>query len=697
MVKIKQQALSRPPWERMMKIDLKSWSESIETMAGTVLPKEITISADPHNYFDGFFCEVGYPFSSDFYPIWSDNGVIISVELAQTFVFDLDGSRWKKLNDPPCHRVFWISETGILGEVDNSNGRVTEFFPVSDPNTAAEYIAMICGKQLERGSRPKDREVQIKDIVADSYVHFFRYPDDLTHRIEEMPWVSTRPLGELVNLYIDKSVSWLDPFIGELWRLENRSKIKREPKSAKTIKSGEEMISKDEHALRLVQRLNEQFGVDASPLRQACLKAAACLEDADVLNASDAWRLQIYQIPYAIHDSIADLVLDVGVLPVKEVFVDFLSREVNPLAWETIRKHVLLSLLDDDKDESNVHLVLPSIAEQRRRAFEALAYRHAIDRSSHQLSQFQAGKENARELHGLLANRYLEVTTILERMPTHDAELERAHSPLPYFVEAPLIAWERAAENLKIQNGFMAFGNLLRQIVLFGLAEIQAPRKQWSDFVPPPPDVIAGIRANPSLGHWSKCLDWLGRYANALPMFGGWIQAMEEHRTQTIELTELRNKYAHPTSVLERAFVENIKGQLEVFFTDVVRKLRREEGVRVILPLSRRALKRKKGIIFEFIGLNLCSSYDRFREASIELSAEGSGSVIEGEILAISNGVCPQLLSLQAFFRAKELTPDRYAVLLYEKAFDGKSGIFSAVDSEVQDKLPMPNCPLEFF
>jgi hypothetical protein len=674
-----------------MQIDLKCWSESLEKMAGTLLPEEIHVSADPSAFFDGFFCEVGFPISPDVYPIWFDDGVIISIESAQTFVFDLDGGRWKKFNANPCRRVFWIGETGMLGEVDDSNGSVTEFFPVFSPNTAAEYIAMLCGKQLERGSRPKDREVQIEDIVADSYVHFFRYPDDLSPRIEEMPWVSTGPLGELVNLYIDKSIRWLDPFMTEFWQLERRSKIKREPKSAKTIKSGEEMISKDEHVLRLVQRLSELSGIDSNPLRQPCLETAACLKDADMLDASEAWRLQIYQLPYAIRYSMAELVLDVGVLPVKEVFVDYLSREVNPLAWENIRKHVLLSLLDGAKDESNVHLVLPSMPDQRRRAFEALAYRHAIDRSSQQLSQFQAGKENARELHELLANRYLEVAATLKRMPTHDAERERAQRPLPYFIEASLIAWERAPENLKVQNGFMAFGNLLRSIALFGIAEIQVRRKQWSEFEPPSPDVIAGIQANPSFGHWSKCLDWLNRYANALPMFGGWIRVMGEHRMQTITLTELRNKYAHPASVLERAFVENIKAQLEAFFSDVVRKLRREEGVSVILPLSRRALRREKEIAFEFIGLNLCSPYDRFQEKSFNLSVEASGSVIEGEIFAVSNGVSPLVLSLQTFFRAKELTPDRYAVLLYEKAFDGTSGIFNAVDSEVQDKLPMPN------
>jgi len=676
-----------------MTIDLKSWSERLDKMAGGVLPKETHVSADPSTFFDGFFCEGGFPGTPDYYPIWGDEGVVVYVDSAQTFVFGPECGRWKKFSDTPCHRVFWISEVGTLGEIDDSYGWVTEFFPVASPESAAEYIALLCGKQLERGGRPSEREVLVEDVVADSYVRFFRYPDDLSPRLEEMPWVSTRRLGEVVKMHVEASIPWLDPLLREFRHLEWRKKVENEPESAKTIRVGDsdEKISKEGMFLWL-----SELGGDTSSIRKACLTAASRLEDADVLDASETWRLQMHQLAYAFHGPWANCILEVGVLPAKEVFPDFLSREVNPAARESIRKHVLLSLVGGEQEGPAARLGIPNGAEQRRQAFEAKAYRHAIDRSSQRLSRFQAGKETAQELHGLLANRYLEVAAIVRRLPKHDAELERAHRPLPYFIEASLIGWERAPENLKIQNGFMAFGNLLRAVVLLGLTEVQARREQWSEFTPPPPDVIGGIRANPSFGHWSKCLDWLGRHADALPMFGGWVRALREHRAQIIELTELRNKYAHPASVLERALVENITQHLEAFFMQTVRKLRREEGVKVILPLSRRALRREAETVFEFSGQDLCSPYDRFREAIFDLSSMDCGGVIEGEVLALRSGAHPQVLPLQAFFRAKELSPERYAILLYEKAFDGKVGIFSAVDSEAQDKLPMPNSPLEF-
>ena len=126
-----------------MPIDLKSWCARIESLVGKVLPDEVVVSSKPDEFFDGFFCDAGFPCWPDMYPIWDDCGVVIYINSAQTFVFDLDGCRWKKFCDTDCQRIFWISEDGILGEIDDGSGRVTEFFPVSTPNAAVEYIALL--------------------------------------------------------------------------------------------------------------------------------------------------------------------------------------------------------------------------------------------------------------------------------------------------------------------------------------------------------------------------------------------------------------------------------------------------------------------------------------------------------------------------------------------------------------------------
>ena len=259
-----------------MGIDLQVWKESLEKLTEGVLPKETHISSTPHEFFDGFFCDGGFPSSPVFYPIWEDNGVVIYVDSAQTFVFDLSSGRWKKFCDTPCHRVFWVSEEGVFGEVDDSNGRVTEFFPATSPEAVAEYCTLLCGKQLERGGRQAERELAIEDIVADSYVRFFRYPDDLSPRLEELPWVSTRRLGEVVKLHIEKPTPWLDPFMREFRELDLRKKIKSESESAKTIQcqwaDSKDKISPEE----LVLRFSRLSGEDLDSLRHVCLRA--CLK-----------------------------------------------------------------------------------------------------------------------------------------------------------------------------------------------------------------------------------------------------------------------------------------------------------------------------------------------------------------------------------------------------------------------------------
>ena len=676
-----------------MPIDLKSWCARIESLVGKVLPDEVVVSSKPDEFFDGFFCDAGFPCWPDMYPIWDDRGVVIYINSAQTFVFDLDGCRWKRFCDTDCQRIFWISEDGILGEIDDGSGRVTEFFPVSSPNAAVEYIALLCGKQLERRTHGNEREMQIENIVADSYVHFFRFPDDLSPEIEQMPWVSIRKLDALIRQYILQEVAWLNPFLAEFQQLEIRKKIKGESESAKTIQVGDsgEKISKNELFLWL-SGLNQG---ELDPLRKTCLHTAATIEEADVLDVTHAWRLQTYRLWYGFMGPRSALKIDVAVFPTDEIYPDYISKNVHPSAWQIIREQVLMPLAGKEESAAPARILLPNFAEQKRRAFEALAYRHAIDIKSRNLSDFQTGKENASELHGLLANRYSEVTTILNRMPTYDAEFERMHFPLPYFIEAPFIAWERAPNILKIQNGFMAFGNLLKQVVLLGLIEVQASKNRLTDFKPQPKDLIAGISGHPSLGHWSKCLDWLGAFAAELTIFGGWIRVLVEHRTQTILLTELRNKYAHPSCVLERAFLESIRKQLDAFFTKVLPKLRREKKVKMILPLVRRAVRQQTEISFEFIGHDLCSSYERFREVSIQLSNADSKNMVEGEIIAVGGADSPKVLSLQEFFRAKEVAADQYTILVYDKSYNGKSGVFSAVDSEVQDNLPMLNSPLQ--
>lgn len=677
-----------------MKIDLKAWRDRIECLAESHLPGETVISDDPPKFFDGFFCEIGYPGTPDYFPIWLQDGVVIYIDSGQTFTFELNSGRWKKFNEAPCLRVFWISEDGVLGEVDESNGSVQEFFPVSSPEAVVEYVGLVCGKQLGRGGKPKLRVVPMNEVVEQTCVRFFRYPDDLSLNEEELPWVSTRSLKEVVELHISKSVPWLSPITKDLSDIRLKEQIKREDETHKTIllEDTGEKVSPIELALKL----GEAFTPDTEDIRDACRQAANGLADDDMIAGDVEWRIQQHHLAYIFEGPVALADLVVGAILSPDVFPDYVLPQVNPSAWDEIRNYSLMPFWNESKTRHDVEVALPSPIEQRKLAFESLAYRHGINKESAQLSQFQEGKESARDLHGLLANRYEEVRNATSRLPKHDAESERARHPLPYFIEAPLIAWERSPEAFEVQNGFIAFGNLLRQIALLGLCELQAVRASGGKIEVPDKDLLSGIGGNPSLGHWSRCLDWLHSNTSVLQLFGDWVRIFAEQRKKTIELVELRNKHAHAATILERSFIEHIHRALAEYFHEVVPEMRKNDNVRIFLPNSRKAIRTDNGTVFQFTGYDLASAFSRFHEVDLELPAENSKIVVEGELLAMRARTHARVVPLNSFYRAKELTPDRLALLIYEKGCKKSEGVFSAVDIEGQQKLPMTDAPLDF-
>lgn len=357
-----------------MNIDLNAWEERLEEMVGEILPVDTRVSADPMRFFEGFFDgEPGYPLSEDIYPIWGDKGLVICIETAEAFAFSLDDGQWRKTEDKPYTRVFWISESGTLGEVDDYSGRVHDFFPISSPNAAAEYVALLCGKQLERSYRKKAREMRPEDLITDTYIHFFRYPDDLSPRVRDMPWVSTRSLVQLLNQHVEASIEWLGA-ITTWFKLDAlRRKIKDQSESAKTIRLSDsgEQISPAEFALRL----SEELGQDTHSQWGAYMAAASGLKDSDILDDKDRWRLMLYGFGYGDRGPWENIGLDVGVLLEQSVFPDFLSEGVNPGAWRSIRRQVGYTLLGHTKDDSSTPIAVPSPTEQRKLAFEALAYR----------------------------------------------------------------------------------------------------------------------------------------------------------------------------------------------------------------------------------------------------------------------------------------------------------------------------------
>jgi hypothetical protein len=92
----------------------------------------------------------------------------------------------------------------------------------------------------------------------------------------------------------------------------------------------------------------------------------------------------------------------------------------------------------------------------------------------------------------------------------------------------------------------------------------------------------------------------------------------------------------------------------------------------------------------ELFGLDLTSPYDRFREISFVLPDSFAQLVFDDELILIQKDKPNKALSLHTFFRFKEIKAGRYDVLIFEKGFDGKTGVFTGIASGLQEKQSLP-------
>lgn len=676
-----------------MKIDIAQWHAELEVLLEKHLKEDTTLSKKPTEFFDGFFCDAGFP--TDVYPIWTHDGIVIYVDAMPYTRFDLRTGRWMREGVGEYHRIFWVSDEGVLGEVSDDEGRLTEFFPVKNPTEVAEYFQMLRSQKLVIASNGKMRNADGEDLIEDVYVRFFRFPDDLTEKYEELPWVNLATVQDLVKEHIKESLQWMDLPLAELKRLRLLDLVKQRSFETKMINvevDAEQLGKKNMEELVLGLFLGHQEQYKA--LKARCFAVASALKDADVLPDSATTRLVPTTLHYAF-DGFHSCQIELGIKLSEIALACYLIEDVNPKGYELIRNSALSRVSEDHKVEKTT-IELPSLFDQRRQSFESRSYLHQIHQQSQRLARIDVGqssKPTAQDLHKFLANRFEEVTYLADRVPEFNSELERAKHPLPYFIEVGFLAWERAPEKLKMQNGMACFGNLIRIIALLGLTELQTNPSKPMAFLVPVAEVMKGIQGNPSLGHWSRFLDRLGEHLESLQFFRGWVEALLLHRKTVIKLIELRNEHAHPSSVIDQSMLDDLVSKLHGFLTEISYTLRQSSGsLSVFVSQARKLIRAKTGNEYQLSGFDLASPYDRFFEATHTLSEKNSSGLAEDELTFVTKNRYDEgkrFLSVDRFFRFREMKPGVYEVLIYEKGFDGKSGLFTGISTGVREKLPM--------
>jgi hypothetical protein len=675
-----------------MKIDLERWYGELEMLLEKHLKADTQLSKDPSTFFDGFFCDAGFPVLPDIYPIWYHAGIVIYVEAMPPTRFDERVGRWIREGEGEYQRVFWVSDEGVFGEVSEENGRLTEFFPVSSPSVVADYFDLLRSKKLLGDTKPKRKGFCPSDLIENVYVRFFQYPDDLTENYDELPWVNLSAVENLVTEHIEKNIQWMSLPLADLKRLRLKHKTKHHDHKIEVKMDEDEKGIKITHS-EFVLALFDAHHNEHQDLKKRCFEKASKLKVCDVLPPSATGRLVRSLFLRHFNGRYYDCEIDVGIELTEHNFCGFFEKEVNPQAFSAVTSVAFARLSKEFEASKELEVELPSAFDQKRVAFEVRYYRHQIHRQAQRLKNFDVGASplpTADDLRKLLANRHEEVIYVAKQMPHANAELERAKHPLPFFLEAPFLASERSPEKLKVQNGLASFGNLIRIIVLLGLRELQSLRSNLNQFAPLPADIHLGITGNPSLGHWFRLVDYLGDRSDQLTIFQSWIRALVQRRKDCIELVEFRNKYVHPASAMDQAFLDDLIKKLDRFLEDASKELRRSsESLAVFLAKSRKAIRTGSGITFRIDGYDLASPYDCFKETSHEFSEKITKDFLEDEIVFVTKSPEKRWLSVNPFFRFREMRPGQCEISIYEKGFDGKTGIYTGISTGIQEKLPM--------
>ncbi len=678
-----------------MRIDLESWCADLNAYYAN--NKSVTVTDNPHGFFDCFFCEAGFPMSPDIYPIWLDEGIVISYEPNATYRFDLQTLQWREVEfdyGSADYPLFWISNAGVLGEVSSKNGKITEFFTVRSPGEVVDYLSLFKDRRLAKPLYENAPKVMPASIVRSVYAPFFRFPDDLSDNLEELPWVKVHLIYDIIQQHFKNSVPWMSLPLQQIRRRKILEEIKNQPPNSHRIDVTENGITETLTAAELLLAAFDKEGKKQSDLRSKCFEVASTLTEEDCLVGTKSLGMLRTKLWYAFFGGFSYLNLDLGIDFFPTVFAPFFLSEVNPQGFKALTDYAFVKVTEDFKPSGTAAISLPSLFHQKRIAFECLSLAHSAKIKSKQLDNFThlaTILPDALGQRALWGTRHEEIDHILQRLPTPDNELRRAINPLPYFLEAPLLDWERAPAELKVLTGLTAFGNVIRILALLGMADIrlggELPLKQR-----PSTDLIDALKTtNISLGDWSKWLDWVACNDANLDSCKEWMRTITGLRGAIIELIEIRNReVAHKSGLISLESLKKLEENLHCFFDQLYDGLRQTSKLNgFFLPKSRVAVRAGSSIkIYRFLGFDLVSRFDRFQEKTFNLSAKDAESICEGEVIAV-RAKTNKILPLNDYFRVVELKPGLSDVFIFEKGFEGGNGLFAGITSGLQRKMPI--------
>jgi hypothetical protein len=618
---------------------------------------------------------------------WLKPSVTIWIQDMPTWRFDVQINSWREYEPGrTSYRIFRILSTGVMGEITPQSATTSEeWFPVSSPHEAFAYIDFLINfskKCLPHGTA---QQLPASSLIKDTFVPFYRFPDDLSLEKLQSSWISTRFLKPLIDSHIKSNLKWMEAPLLKLRKTALEKNLRQKSADSTMTLSGE-IITHADFVRYLAETEANRYGGMAAE----CAEYAGKVSPKDILNSNLLHQCVDGAIVYAqdtfgiFHER-----LNFNLLLNDNCFGPFFRKDVNPAGHTAVSSEGVRPFLSDQSAVCKQMVDVPKLAVQKRIAFEAMSYRQRIARISEQLGEFR-NLDDSVPAYADLARRRIARYHILQRikeaLPSDEQEIARVTHPIPYFIEQPLIHWERATPGNRFLVGSACLSQILKTTSLVGLEELHAV---WSSIesLPAFPDgLLESLCGKPSLGHWSRCVDHLAKLNHHFSVWNAWIQSINSERELIIQLIELRNQISHPDFLLDPDILSTSEEIFTQLFNRLLPKLRSAiADVEVLLPCHRTVRQMDDGETRHRIRCkNLKSASQPFAEVDFETSPRIHPQVIDEQLFSARGD---HRVPLAHFFKALVTKSGKTEIYIYDKEYTGKQARMTEVGSGISAQL----------
>lgn len=166
---------------------------------------EISVN-DPHDFFDGFFTDIGFPGHCGYHHVWREEGCVIYVEAPQIYWWEEDNMEFKPSDsETPGMAIIFVHKDGHVCLVNDADGSLFQLFPTPHPQVLAEYLKLF----FQEGRDDLDKKRAEQPSVTGVYVPFFQFPDDFSDEPFDMPLVPVALLRDTLMSRVTKNQLWL--------------------------------------------------------------------------------------------------------------------------------------------------------------------------------------------------------------------------------------------------------------------------------------------------------------------------------------------------------------------------------------------------------------------------------------------------------------------------------------------------------